>query len=253
MPLNDEFTIMSATPQFEFHLSADATLDDRLVLGSATPGMSSLIAVNHLIEHQETTKVGHARAHNLPAITPFSDGVPRQPIRLYATENGPNYLVSEVFHPAGIAELFADALWELATDHGVEEITQLYGVPYPHGPEDHAVFYVGTEPPATERLGEIQPLTGGFLDGIPGRLLERGLEADQPAAQVFVTPAHLPGPEFEAAIRLVNAIGSCFDVAVDTTELQEESAEIKRYYQELTDRLNDQEDETDILTDRMYM
>lgn len=244
---------MAETPAFEFQIDDGVSLPSQLLVGAATPGMAGLIATNHLLTEMETQQIGHATGRHLPAIVPFSEGVPRHPIRLYQSDGGPAMLVSEVFHPPGVAERFADAVGTLTATHGIDEIAVLYGVPYPHGPEDHAVFFVGTEPHPVDHLDGIKPLSGGFFDGYAGRFLELGLSDDAVNVSTLVTPTHLPGPDFEAAIRLVEATESYFDISVDTDELEEQSEEVQRYYEELAERMQNQTDEQDRLTDRMYM
>lgn len=246
---------MAAAPQFEFHVEADADLGDTLVVGFASPAMASLIAADHLATDGETTQVGHVTSHNLPTITPFSEGTPRYPIRLYTTGAGPTILVSELFVPLEIGDRFADATVELTADHGIDTVTVLYGVPYPHGPDEHAVFSVttGTYPRATLDEAGIEPLRGGFLDGTPGTLLNFGIEDETPAVGVFVTPAHPPGPDFEAALRLLDAVEHQFELTLDTTALQAQSEEIHRYYEELAARIESESEKREFPEDRMYM
>jgi uncharacterized protein len=242
---------MAIDPHFEFEVAADADLGPHLLVGFAGHGMASLAAVDHLVDDLGTDQVGHARASGVPAVTPFVGGRPRHPTRVYAGE-GPGLVVSERFLPAGPGEAFADAVWELARDRGVEEVTVLYSVTYPHGPEEHAVFSVATEDYPDERLAdaEVAPLGGGFLDGAVGRLLGRGLD-DGPAVATLVTPAHPPGPDFEGAILLLEAVAACYDLAVDTSELRSRSEEIRTHYQELADRMQAMDE--DPPEDRMYM
>lgn len=246
---------MSAKPRFEFRVDPEVSLGDKLLVGYASPGMASLVASNHLVTAESMTQAGHAKAHDLPTIIPFNEGTPRYPSRLYADGAGTTVVVSERFLPLEIGDRFGDAIIELAIDHDVEEVTVLYGVPYPHGPEDHAVFSVATEGysrPDGER-GGVSDLGGGFLDSVPGTLLEAGLEMDTLEVGVYVTPTHPPGPDFEAALRLLKTAGSHFDTTIDTTQLEAKSEEINRYYEELAARIEAENKDRDLPEDRMYM
>jgi len=244
---------MSDTPDFEFRVDAE-DLDSRLLVGFASPGMPSLVAVDHLVSHAATEQVGHAAVRNLPAVTPFTEGKPRRPIRLHRVDGGPTVLLCEVFLPVGVGELLADAVLEMTGEYGIEEVTTLYGVPYPHGPDEHAVFSVATDAYPDDRLeaAGAAPLKGGFLDGFPGQLLARGLGAGAPAVGTLVTPAHPPGPDFDGALLLLDAAASAYDLTVDTAELRERSEEVRRYYQEMADRMETVPD-GDRMEDRMYM
>ena len=248
---------MDETPHFEFELAPDATLGSHLLIGFASPGMSSLVATDHLTTELDASEVGHATAHGLATVTPFTDGKPRYATRLYDSGEDLSLLVSEVFLPAAVGELLGDAVVTLANQHGVDEITLLYGASYPHGPEQHAVFSVSTDAYPTDRLDDhgVEPLSGGFLDGLVGSLLDRGIDDETPAVGTLVTPGHPPGPDFDAALLLLDAVCAHYNIEVDRAELEERSEEIHRYYAELADRMEAVQDEgsRDWLDDRMYM
>ena len=114
-------------------------------------------------------------------------------MRLYdAPEFDMTVFVSELFLPVGVGEPFCDALVSFANEREIEEITVVYGVPFAHGPDEHAVFYVATEEYRTAHFDDtdVRPLGGGFFDGFLGELMLRGLDADAPPVGAFVTPAH---------------------------------------------------------------
>lgn len=253
---------MPGEPAYEVVLDAD--LDDVLVVGMAELGVGGLTAVDHCVTHLESTPVGHVRSRNLPDLTPFSDGVPRRPIRLYRLDGtGVTVLVSEVFLPVWVAEPLSDALIGTATEHGVEEITVLNGGQFPHQETEHAVYHVATDEYRERHFGAdgatVPPLAGGFFDGVISELLVRGMEDEAPPVGVLVTPTHPPGPDLDAAIRFLDVLDSMYDLSVDETELRERSEEMKRYYEELGQRMQTlQEEETpyrarDFPEDRMYM
>ena len=272
---------MTRAPSFEVRTRTDASPGDVLLLGGADIGAASLTAVDYLVEHLETTRIGHVRARNLPTVTPVVDGAPRRPIRLYTLSDAPvSILVSEVFVPVGVAETFADAVFEWTAANDVDEISVVHGAAYPHEETAHRAFHVGT--PSFRRThfedgsAEVEALPGGVLEGVPGAILARGLDEDDPvlerpeddagdergtrtAAGVFVTPTHPPGPDLNAALELLAALEACYPIDVDEAELRTRSAERTRYYEELADRLQTLEQEQqslerrDVPEDRMYM
>jgi uncharacterized protein len=143
---------------------------------------------------------------------------------------------------------------------GVREVVVLHGVPFPHGEEDHAVYTVAAEPFRERRLAEtdLSPLAGGVLDGVPGELVTRTLDGGLPVG-VFITPTHPPGPDVDAAIRLLQALESCYRFDVDEAELEALAERLRQHYTELADRMEalGQEDSSvasrDFPEDRMYM
>jgi uncharacterized protein len=202
--------------------------------------MVGLTAVDYLVTHAETSQIGHVRAHGLPDVTPFADGVPRHPTRLYDVAGvDATVLLSEVFLPVGAAEPFVDGLLSFVEEAGIEEVTVVYGVPFPHGPDEHAVFSVATDRYRERTLADtgITPLRGGFFDGLVGEVVARGLDEDGPAVGVLVTPSHPPGPDLDAAILVLDAVETLFGVEVDEAELRSRADEIRRQYLELADRI----------------
>lgn len=231
---------MAPEPRFDFEIDDEFTPGSRLVVGSAYPGMVGLTVADYLVTHTDSTRIGQVTAREFPDIAPFTDGTPRHPSRLYnVADVDVCVLVSELFLPVGISEPFVDALVSFVETHEIEEITVVYGVPFPHGPEEHSVFYVATEGYREEDIGEtdIPPLRGGFFDGVVGELVTRGLEASAPPVGVLVTPAHPPGPDLEGALLMLDAVETLYGVDVDGDELRMRAEELRRHYQELADRM----------------
>lgn len=102
--------------------------------------------------------------------------------------------VGESFVPVGAAESFVDGLLEWVDENGIEEIVLRYGVPYPHGPDQHRVYCVASPEYSKSYLEnrEIEPLAGGFLDGIVAEIVLHALDGDAPPTVAFVTPSHPP-------------------------------------------------------------
>ncbi|SFS87759.1 proteasome assembly chaperone family protein [Halostagnicola kamekurae] len=256
---------MTREPSFDVHTAAAIDSSDILLVGLADIGAANLTVVDYLVSHLETTQIGFIETSNVPSVTPIEGGVPRRPIRLYRVDDVPmTILVSEVFIPVTVADRFVGALLEWAGGHDIDEICVVHGTPFPHAEAEHHVFYAAT--PSFRRShwddgesDQIDPLPGGVLDGVAGELLRDGLEARQPSVGVFVTPVHLPGPDLEAALRLLEGVETCYPIEVDERELRRQSDEMKRYYEELTSRLTalkerqQSVDSRDFPEDRMYM
>jgi uncharacterized protein len=252
---------MARDPAFEVTLTREAELGEKLLVGTAGLGVAGLTATDHLVTHLETTQVGHLRTRNLPDITPFTDGQPRHPIRLYSAPDADvTVLVSELFLPTWVADPLTDAVLEWADTHGVAEITVLYGAPFPHSEAEHLVFHVGTEDYRAEHFPDeepdVGPLAGGFFDGVIAEFLVRSLDDRAPPTGVLITPTHLPGPDFDAALRLLDALEPVYGIHVDEEELQERAEEMRQYYEELAQRMQafqERPEEGEYSGDRMFM
>lgn len=239
-----------------------APASDTLVVGQSHLGMAGVTAVDYLVRHLDSSQIGHVAPAELPGIAPFEDGVPRHHSRIYDLEAYDlSVLVGELFIPIGGARAFTDALVSWAESAGVSEIVVLHGVPFPHGPEEHEVFHVSTPEYRETHLADvsIEPLKGGFLDGVVGELVSRSLDADAPETGVFITPTHPPGPDIEAALKLLDAVETLYDLDVDETELRELGEELKQYYEQLNERMQALAEgeqpigSHDYPEDRMYM
>lgn len=241
-------------PNVSFEVTHPTKPAEALIAGFSTFGLAGLTAVDYLVNHLEMDPSGYVSSADLPAITPFEQGRPRHHTRLFSRDGlDVSVLVNELFVPVWGAESFAKAVLEWSDATGVREVAVLAGVPVPHGPEEHTVFYVATDDFREHRLTErdIPPMANGFLDGINAALLERGMTSELKVG-VFITPVHARAPDVEAAIRLLETVEPLYDVPVDVADLRAFAAEVDQYYRELAERLESAEPAARP-EDRMYM
>ncbi len=240
--------------QPSFQITHDVAPSETLIAGFSSFGLAGLTAVDYLVNQLDLEETGHVTVDDLPSITPFQNGAPRHHTRLFSRPDFPvTVLVNELFVPVFAADPLADAILEWTAANGVEEITVLSGIPVPHGPDDHHVFYVATEDYQQRRLEgvDIPAMGNGFLDGVNSSLIGQGMETDLRVG-VYVTPVHAQVPDVEAAIRLVDGVELAYDIDVDTAELEGFASDVEQYYGELADRLETVEKEHRP-EDRMYM
>lgn len=253
---------MPQEPAFEVASTVAPPSGTHLVIGIADPTVASLSAADQLVTQAEATQIGHIRTRHLPDITPFTEGDPRHPIRIYAVGDDITVVVSEVFLPVWVADAFADVVSGWATDAAVEDVTILNGGTFPHGEEQHVLFQVSTTEYEERYFGtesDVTPLPGGFFDGVVGELMLRGLDGDLPPCGTLVTPVHQPGPDFDAALRLLDGVEAVLGITVDETELQRRAEELRRHHEELAKRIQTMRESEeggsrrDFPNDRMYM
>lgn len=235
---------------------------ETLIVGQAHLGMAGVTAADYLVRHLDSTQIGHVSPSELPAIAPFEDGVPRHHSRLYTLDQYDiSVLVDELFVPVAAARPYVDGILEWVQERAISEVIVLHGVPFPHGPDEHEVFYVATPGYRERRVAgtALQPLKGGYLDGVVGELVTRSLDDKAPETGVFATPTHPPGPDIDAALKLLAAIEDICGFDVDETELREFGEQLKQHYEQLAERmaaLSEGDDEFgshDYPEDRMYM
>ena len=237
----------------DFQVSHPSEPSGTVLAGFSSFGLAGLTAVDFLIEHLDLEQQGHVTVEGLPVITPFTEGRPRHPVRLYSRDDlDITVLVAELFVPASVGQAFADAVLDWTEDGGVEEVVVIAGVPVPHGPDAHRTFYVATEDYHDRRLRDqaVPPMGTGFLDGVNAALMARGIDSPLGVC-IYVTPVHAQAPDVDAAIRLVETIEAVYELGIDPSPLTEFADRVRQYYTDLAARMEEKETETP--EDRMYM
>jgi uncharacterized protein len=241
-------------PQADFSISYETTPSETLVAGFASFGLAGLTAADFLVDQLDLTEAGHVTAANLPTFTPFEQGTPRHHSRLFSRPDlDLTVLVNELFVPVWAADAFAESVLGWTAAHDVEEILVLAGVPLPHGPDEHQVYYVATEDFQRHRLDEstLPAMGRGFLDGVNASFMARGIDSPLRTG-LFITPVHAQTPDVEAAIRLIDAVEEVYGLTVDSEPLVQFATEVERYYRDLAARLENVTEEQ-VPEDRMYM
>ena len=240
------------TPTFRIRDRTEPS--ETVIAGFSAFGLAGLTAVDFLVKQLELEETGHVTTTSLPTITPFEDGRPRHHSRFFSRDDlDVTVLVNELVVPAWATDSFADAALAWADTNGVEEVAVLSGIPVAHGPEEHDVFHVATDDYREKRLvdTDIRGMGNGFLDGVNASLMARGMDSALRTG-VLITPVHAQVPDVAAAIRLVEAVETVYDLSVDAGPLEAFATEVESYYQGLQDRLDSVEDRY-TADDRMYM
>lgn len=225
-----------------------------LLAGFASVGLAGLTALDYLVERLDWPEAGHANVSGMPSVTPFENGRPRHHTRIFAEDTADTAaLIGELLIPVHAALPFAASIVDWAIDTDLDEIAIAAGIPIPHGPHAHRTFYVATDDDVADRFesGGIEPLGGGFLDGIKAEVLELAIERDL-GVGVLITPVHYQFPDIGAALRLLEAMSAIYALDVDTDPLKEYAEAEQRYFAELSETLEAAHDR-DHPADRMYM
>lgn len=238
-----------------FSVEQTAPPSDALLCGFTNFGLAGLTAVDYLVDHLELEATGHITTDGLPSVTPFEEGTPSHHTQLYSREDiDVTLLKSELFIPAAMGKPLADEILDWTEGAGVGEVAVLQGVPIQHGPDGHQTYYVATEDYREQRLTgtDIPPMGRGFLDGVNGGLVERGIDSPL-GVGVYLTPVHDQMPDVKAALRLVERIDEVYGLGVDTEPLQQFAEEVTRYYTDLAEHYEQAAKKEDAPEDRMYM
>jgi len=95
---------MSTQGSSQFSVDHDGEPGDVLVAGFSDFGLAGLTAVDYVVDHLGLEVTGRVETRGLPSITPFEEGRPRHPIRLFSGANTDGtVLVGELPLPAASA------------------------------------------------------------------------------------------------------------------------------------------------------
>lgn len=223
-----------------FHIEQQETpSSETLIAGFSTFGLAGLTAVDYIVDQLELEERGHITVDQLPTITPFENGTPRHHTRFFSADDRDiTVLVGDLFVPPFAVEGFSTALLDWTADNDITEVTVLSGIPIPHGPDGHRVFYVASEDYQEARLADadLPPMRTGFLDGVNASLMQQGMETSC-ATGILTTPVHAQAPDVDAALRLIESTRSVYDIDIDTEPLETFAADVKNYYEGLSQHL----------------
>lgn len=228
---------------------------DTLLCGFTNYGLAGLTAIDFLVDQLGLESTGYITTAGLPSITPFEEGTPTHHTQLFSKEGlDLTLLKSELFVPPALGKPLGDEILDWTEENDVEDVAVFEGIRFQHGPEGHQTYYVATEDYREQRLAdaEVTPMARGFLDGVNGALVERGIDSSL-GVGVYITPVHDQMPDVEAALRLVETVNEVYDLGVDTGPLEAFAAEVARYYTELAERYREEAEKADAPADRMYM
>ena len=212
------------------------------------------------------------------AVTEWLDGTDIEEVLLLhgvpfphaETEHDVFTVASEDYRERRLAGIERDAEEPVAPHAAGEEGGESEGGSETAGPEGATLGSEGHEREDHEKAGHpgdgdearepgFQRLRGALLDGVPGEFLDRHLDERAPAIGALVTPTHPPGPDIDAALRLLEAVETVYGLDVDLTDLEEAAVRTRQFYTELADRMHalQQGEEAvgsrDYPEDRMYM
>jgi len=216
-----------------------------LIEGLPGHGMVASIAVDRITDQLGLKHHGSVHSADLPSVTTFADGRVRDLVRVYAgTDPALLTLQSDVPIPPGAFDSLGECiLGDLVDAFG--RAVFLAGVPA--GEDDHGtVSAIATtdELEADLREAGIMLAEGtGIVGGVTGALAQACYHADVPAA-VLIVRANPYFPDPAAAKALIDdALEPLVEFDVETAELEEQAAEIRKGKQQVAQQLKQQQEE----------
>jgi len=216
-----------------------------LIEGLPGHGMVASIAVDRITDQLGLEHHGSVHSDELPPVTTFEDGLVRDLVRVYAgADPGLVTLQSDVPIPPEAYDALAECvLSDLVDSFG--RAVFLAGVPA-QDEEDHGRVSGIATTDAVEadlRAADVALAEGtGIVGGVTGALAQACHHADVPAA-ILIVRANPYFPDPAAAKALIEgALEPLVEFEVDTAELEEQAAEIRKGKQQIAQQLQQQQE-----------
>ncbi len=206
-----------------------------LIDGFPSVGLVSSIVANYLVGVLKLEHIGIIDSPRFPTVALVKDGVPLNPVRIYA--GGPEggkvvVFISEFQPPADIVKAIAEGVLAWALDRGCSLLVAPEGliVDREAGIEDEIhVYGVGSTPKANEILIKqgVAIFEEGVITGVAGVLLNEGRKRGFDVISLL-SEAHPEYPDARSAARVIETIdGLLLKMNLDTGPLYEEAGRIE--------------------------
>ena len=213
--------------------------------GFPSVGLVSSIAANYLINMLKMEQIGIMDSMYFPTVSLVRDGIPQNPVRIYASErigdeNSSDRVVvfiSEFQPPPNLVKPIAHAMLDWAEDQRCEYMLSPEGVVVDKeeiSKEDLAevaidVYGVGSTALMRDLLAKnkVEEFREGVITGVAGVLLNEGRRRDFHVA-TLLAEAHPDYPDARAAAKIIEVIDRILlHIELDAKPLYEEAERIE--------------------------
>jgi uncharacterized protein len=189
----------------------------RIIEGFPGFGLIGTIAIEFLMEHLETEKIGIVEMDDVPAMIAIHQNEVIEPISFHYNKKYNIVLVHAINVGKNMGWKVAAAIQDLAKQLNAKEIVSLEGVGSPN-PGSSRVFYYSTKKGLQKKkLEEVaSPLMEGIIVGVTGALLAK--QSPVPIIALFAE-AKSNMPDSKAAAEIIKALDAYTGLEVDTRPL----------------------------------
>ncbi|MCK4757474.1 MAG: proteasome assembly chaperone family protein [Thermoplasmata archaeon] len=215
--------------------------------GFPSVGLVSSIAANYLINTLKLTQIGIMDSVYFPTVSLIRDGVPQNPVRIYASEKvGESednrdqivVFISEFQPPPNLVKPIASTLLDWAEDQKCKMVVSPEGLVIDREDADESedeevtdleIYGVASTKQGRKILMEcgVTEFTEGVITGVAGVLLNEGRRRDFNVATVLAE-AHPDYPDARAAARIIETIDKVLlHIELDAKPLYDEAERIE--------------------------
>ncbi|MBT4539441.1 proteasome assembly chaperone family protein [Candidatus Woesearchaeota archaeon] len=189
----------------------------RIIEGFPGFGLIGTIAIEFLMEHLDTEKIGIVEMDDVPAMIAIHQNEVIEPISFHYNKKYNIVLVHAINVGKNMGWKVAAAIQDLAKQLAAKEIVSLEGVGSPN-PGSSRVFYYSTKKGLLKKkLDQVaSPLMEGIIVGVTGALLAK--QSSVPIIALFAE-AKSNMPDSKAAAEIIKALDAYTGLQVDTGPL----------------------------------
>src|SRR3989344_3407436 len=207
-------------------------------------GLIGTIAIEFLLEHLDTEKIGVIEMDEVPAMIAIHQNKVIEPISIHYNQKYNFVLIHAINVDKNYGWKLAEMVDQLAQDLTAKEIISLEGVGSPN-PESGRVFYYSTKNGQISKKlsGTVNPLMEGIIVGVTGALLAKNIKT--PILALFAE-AQSNLPDSKAAAEIIKALDAYTCLDVDTKPLLKQAVMFENKLKSImsktkqTDEMNDQ-------------
>jgi uncharacterized protein len=225
---------------FQIITEAIETTNPVLINGFPGIGLVGNIACQHIIDELKMTQKGTIDSKYFPPIAVLFNGIVSMPVRIYeSTQHNLLVIISDIpVHPT-ISHDLSKEIINWAQQINVKEIIPIAGIATMSG--EHRVFGSATTSELLERIKDkVEIFQVGTISGIAGSIMTTCYLQKIPAISLL-GETHSQNPEPRAAIAVIQALNSIYNLQIDTQNLLEQAKQIEIELQKLADQVRSTE------------
>ena len=180
-------------------------------------GLIGTIAIEFLIEHLQTEKIGIVEIDDIPAMIAIHQNKVIEPISIHYNKQHNIVLIHAINVGKDAGWKLAKMIEELVQTLNAKEIISLEGVGSPNAEGGRIFYYTSSKNTRNKKLEEVaKPLMEGIIVGVTGALLAK--EIKTPMLALFAE-ARSGLPDSKAAADIIKALDAYTGLKVDPKPL----------------------------------
>ena len=188
-------------------------------------GLIGTIAIEFLMDHLETEKIGIVEMDDVPAMIAIHQNKVIEPISIHYNKEYNLVLIHAINIGKDMGWKLAEIVEELTKELTAKEIISLEGVGSPNVEGGSRVFYYATKDLAKNKISNVaKPLMEGIIVGPTGALLAKNLKV--PFIALFAE-AKSNLPDSKAAAEIILALDAYTGLKVDPKPLLKQAQEFE--------------------------